>query len=358
MRNFYRDLQTFISDGTTVVVATIIRTAGSVPREVGAKMLIHPEGRHKGTVGGGCGEADVMRAALDVMQDRQALITRVDLTGEIALESDGICGGTMDVLVEPWPPANEEPAIWAAQLGTLAESGEATRQIALLTSLPPDTVQHVVLGSDETSIGQMPGEIADRAATMLAERRTGLLVSKTEGEPDWFLEVQRTPPTLLIAGAGHIAVPLAKMAAMLDFSVAVLDDRPSFVNSTRFPDADRLIVDHFEKALREFPIDSDTYIVLITRGHQHDVPSLLSVIDSPAAYIGMIGSRRRIQGVFELLEREEGVDPEKLKGIYSPIGLEIGAITPAEIALSILGEVINVYRGGRASSSSDYRRLI
>ena len=357
MRNFYRDLQTFISDGTTVAVATIIRTAGSVPREVGAKMLIHPEGRHKGTVGGGCGEADVMRAALDVMQDRQAVITRVDLTGEIALESDGICGGTMDVLVEPWPPANEKPVLWSAQLDALIESDESGRQVALLTSLPSDPIQHVVLRSDETTIGHLPEEIAGRAATMLAERQTGLLTSKRVGEPDWFLEVQRTPPTLLIAGAGHIAVPLAKMAAMLDFSVAILDDRPSFVNSTRFPDADRLIVDHFENALREFPIDSDTYIVLITRGHQHDVPSLLSVIDSPAAYIGMIGSRRRIQGVFELLEREEGVDPEKLKGIYSPIGLEIGAVTPAEIALSILGEAINVYRGGHASSSSDYRRL-
>ena len=133
-------------------------------------------------------------------------------------------------------------------------------------------------------------------------------------------------------------------------------DRPSFVNAARFPEADALIVDHFEKALHEFPIDADTYIVLITRGHQHDVTSLMAVIDSPASYIGMIGSRRRIKGVFELLEREEGIDPGKLKQVYSPIGLEIGAVTPAEIAVAILAEIINVYRHGKAPTSSDYRR--
>jgi xanthine dehydrogenase accessory factor len=350
MHTFYRSAQEIIAEGLTVAVATIIHTAGSVPREVGAKMLIHPQGRHVGTIGGGCGEADVMRVALDVIEQRRATLTRVDLTGDVSLESDGICGGILDVLVEPWPPAEEDATEWRKQIEALATSEASGSPAAYLTCLPPGPVRHVLLQADGSRVGALPPEIAEDALRMVSERRTGLVT------PGWFLEVQRSAPTLLIVGAGHVALPLARMAAMLDFRVAVLDDRPSFVNATRFPEADELIVDHFDRALREYPIDADTYVVLITRGHQHDVTSLMAVIDSPAGYIGMIGSRRRVKGVFELLEREEGIDPEKLRRVYSPIGLEIGAITPAEIAVAILAEVINVYRHGKAPTSSDYRR--
>jgi len=353
MHQFYRNIQQAIDDNLTVAVATIIRIAGSVPREVGAKMLIHPEGRHKGTIGGGCGEAEVMQVALDVIQSRRGAIMRVDLTGDISLESDGICGGIMDVLVEPWPPAEEEASIWVEQLTTLASASPA----GYLTSLPPGPIRHVVLQEDGTAIGALPADIQAEVMKMLSERRTGLVMRDKSAEPVWFLEAPQVAPKLLIVGAGHIAAPLAQMAAALDFGITVLDDRPSFVNAGRFPGADRLIVDQFEKALSEHTIDADTYIVLITRGHQYDVASLITVIDSPAAYIGMIGSRRRIKGVFELLEREEGIAPEKLKRVYSPIGLEIGAVTPAEIAIAILAEIINVYRRGKAPSSSDYRRL-
>ena len=261
MREFYRNVQEVVSEGLTVAVATIIRTAGSVPREIGAKMLIHPQGKHVGTIGGGCGEAEVMRVALDVIQQRQATITRVDLTGDISLESDGICGGIMDVLVEPWPPAGESAAEWAEQMEALAASEASQSPAAYLTRLPPRPVRHVVLREDGSQIGALPAEIATSAMRMLLERRTGLMGATKSEQPGWFLEVQRSAPTLLIVGAGHIAAPLAQMAGMLDFRIVVVDDRPSFVNATRFPDADALIVDHFEKALREYPIDADTYIV-------------------------------------------------------------------------------------------------
>jgi xanthine dehydrogenase accessory factor len=178
-------------------------------------------------------------------------------------------------------------------------------------------------------------------------------------EESWleiFVEVQRRSPTLIIVGAGHVALPLAQLGKMIDFEVVVLDDRPLYANKKRFPMADQVLAQPFAQTLRHWPIDEDTYLVLVTRGHSHDVESLLEVIDSPARYIGMIGSKRRIKAVFELLEKEQGLDPAKFERVYGPIGLDIGAESPTEIAIGIIAEIINVYRGGRAVSLSDALR--
>ena len=171
-----------------------------------------------------------------------------------------------------------------------------------------------------------------------------------------FVEVQRRAPEMLIVGGGHIAVPLAQMAAMCDFAVTVLDDRPSFANRERFPSAQRTLAAPLRETVRDMPMDQDTFIVLVTRGHSHDVECLLEVLDRPVAYIGMIGSQRRVDAVFELLTGEEGIDPAKFDRVYAPIGIAIGARTPAEIAVCIMAEVINVLRGGPAASISDKRR--
>lgn len=173
-----------------------------------------------------------------------------------------------------------------------------------------------------------------------------------------FIEVQVQPLHLIIAGAGHIAVPLAAIAQLCDFSVTVLDDRPQFANVQRFPTADRVIAGPFREELRRLRGDQDafdahTFLVLVTRGHQHDVDCLLEVLDDPVAYIGMIGSQRRIRAVFDLLEREQHVPPEKFDRIHAPVGLDIGAQTPAEIAVCIMAEMINVLHGGPALSLSD-----
>ena len=170
------------------------------------------------------------------------------------------------------------------------------------------------------------------------------------------VEVQRRPPRLIIVGAGHIAAPLCQVAALCDFSVTVIDDRAQFANRHRFPKAAQVIAADIQKTVREMEMDEDTYIVLVTRGHSLDVECLLEVIDRPLAYLGMIGSKRRVRAVFELLEQEQGIPAEKLEHVYAPIGLPIGAESPAEIAISIMGEIINVYRGGTATSLSDERR--
>jgi len=341
--SLYRTLQSFLAEGLTVALATIIHTAGSTPREVGAQMLISPDGRGAGTVGGGCGEAEVVRAALDVIRARRPAIVRVDLTGQIDLDADGICGGVFYVLVEPWSPAETDHAL----LETLAGATAGRRGLALATRLPPAEPCHLLIAEGETPADDLPAEVVAAAGERLAARQSGLFGR------EWFIEVHQARPTLLIAGGGHIALPLAQMAALCEFRVVVLDDRPSYANAARFPMADQCLCELFEPALRRFPIDRDTYIVIITRGHQHDVECLRAVLESPAAYIGMIGSRRRIRGVFELLEREEGIAPALLGRVHAPIGLPIAAHTPAEIAVSILAEVINVRRGGRAASLSE-----
>ncbi len=201
---------------------------------------------------------------------------------------------------------------------------------------------------------------ADARQALAARQHRHLRYRDAEGSVQIFAEVQAQPPHLLIVGAGHIAVPLAAMGKLCDFQVTVLDDRPQYAHPARFPTADQVIAGPFRPELRNLReqgmLDEQTYIVLVTRGHQHDVDCLVEVLDDPLAYIGMIGSQRRIRAVFQLLESERGIPPEKFDRVYAPIGLDIGAQTPAEIAVCILAEIINVMRGGPAVSLSEQIR--
>lgn len=208
------------------------------------------------------------------------------------------------------------------------------------------------------SLSEQIHEDARRA--LLDRQHRHVTYTRPDGEVKVFIEVQVQPPHLIIVGAGHIAVPLASIASTCDFAVTVLDDRPQYANPARFPTATRVIAGPFRPelaSLRESTgFDKHTYIVLVTRGHQYDVDSLLEVLDDPFAYIGMIGSQRRIRAVFELLEQEQGIDPEKFDRVYAPIGLDIGARTPAEIAVCIMAEIINVMRQGPAVPMSQQIR--
>ncbi|MGQ9626397.1 MAG: XdhC family protein [Anaerolineae bacterium] len=357
MKDIYRALAGFLARKEKVALATIVRTRGSVPREIGAKMIIYPEGQHVGTIGGGCGEAEVMRAALDALADGKPRLVQVDLTGDISLESDGICGGIMEVFIEPWEAGGEllralEESRPAALVTIVSAGGTLADRVGRKALLQPQVPGTLEVPGTCSGLGLREAEeaILEEAHAALKEGRSLFLEREIAGEKvSLFVDVHLNPPTLLIAGAGHIAVPLARMAKMLDFRVVVLDDRASFANRERFPEADQLLVSPFTEALRHFPLDESTYVILITRGHRHDVECLRELIDAPVAYIGMIGSRRRIRGVFQLL-KEEGINPQKLARVHAPIGLDIGAETPAEIALSIIAEVVKVRRGGSARS--------
>ena len=198
--------------------------------------------------------------------------------------------------------------------------------------------------------------ILQESGTHLRDEKSKLVsldIPDAGGRLQIFFEVMPAPPKLIVVGAGHIAVPLAKIAKALDFHVTVIDDRLLYANRERFPDADEVLVGDMAQMLKEMTITPSCYIVLITRGHKYDEPCLREIIHSQAKYIGMIGSRRRIKACFQRFRDEEKIAEEMIERVYAPIGLDIATETPAEIALSILGEVIKVRRGGKAASLSD-----
>jgi len=264
--------------------------------------------------------------------------------------------------------AGQNPTSEAKLLDELIASIEARQSVALVTVVKAEGTYAGALAkrllicpdkepTDTLNLGNLETQVVANARQALLDRRSQRFVYQENSDTvEIFVEVLRRPPTLIIVGAGHVALPLAQLGKMIDFEVVVLDDRPRFANAKRFPMADRVLAQPFRETLRDWAIDQDTYIVLVTRGHSHDVDCLLEIIDSPARYIGMIGSKRRIKSVFELLETEQGIDPAKFERVYAPIGLDIGAENPAEIAISIIAEIINVQRGGRATSLADALR--
>ncbi|MEX1018130.1 MAG: XdhC family protein [Litorilinea sp.] len=272
-------------------------------------------------------------------------------------------------------------------LAVLLTAIEKRQDVALVSVTEADGAlahlqgQHLLVWPDPARALLGNAEIADVAPSVLDDVRAALVDrahrhlvypqaddganADVNAGPDdvvkLFVEVQAQPPHLIIVGAGHIAVPLAAVGALCDFEVTVLDDRPQYAHPDRFPAAQRVIAGSFRpelQKLRAMPgaFGPHTYIVLVTRGHQYDVESLLEVLDDPLGYIGMIGSRRRIRAVFELLEQEQGVPPHKFDRIYAPVGIDIGARTPAEIAVCIMAEIVNVMRKGPAPSLSDQIR--
>lgn len=378
IKRFFEQVDEVAEGGERVAVATIARTRGSTPREAGAKMIIKSAGQALGTIGGGCGEAEVWRAALDVIADGKPRMVHVELTEEISLSTDGVCGGTFDVFVDPWGPEQR----WMLRGGALGPGHAA--ELALLPAMQsrspvtlatlierrraPDAVlgAKLLVHADGTSVGTLGSPTIDRlvapdaiAALQQEQPRTATYTLGQGEAPatvDVLLEPFGPPPELVILGAGHIAVPLAKMAKLCDFDVTVIDDRPSFASHERFPDADRVIAQSFEDAVQALEVTPRTYLVLVTRAHSHDVYCLRHLIRRDSAYIGMIGAQRRVWAVLKLLH-DEGVSADLLERVRAPIGIEgVEAETPAEIAVSILGELIAVRRGGKPVVMSDRLR--
>ncbi len=223
-----------------------------------------------------------------------------------------------------------------------------------LGSLAGGELEEAVAADSHAALTRLPRKQVES----LFYRADGTRLHRLEAGPDEFevmIEVAERPATLLIVGGGHIGQSLAAIASQVGFSVAVLDDRAAFANTERFPTADRVVCGDFVEELRRFPIDADTYIVLVSRGHKQDELSLREVATSEAAYVGMIGSRRRVGAVLTHLARE-GLPQETLGRVHTPIGLDIGAETPEEIAVSILAQIISVRRGGSGGAMSELRR--
>lgn len=282
--------------GERVALCTIVGTRGSTPQEKGAKMLVVADGKTVGTLGGGCVEAEVRKRALEMLAQNSSGLLEFRLDHDFGWDDGLVCGGVMEVYAQ---------IIDRAAAGPFAEALNAIR-------------------------GKVP--------TILR------IPYEQNGTAKQYVEEVGPPPKLVIAGAGHVGQALGELAAKLDFGVTVIDDRADYASKERFPSAKQHIVGDIEAELRKFLIDAGTYIVIVTRGHRHDGQALHAVIDSPAKYIGLIGSKAKIKLIYDDLAAK-GVAMEKLLRVHAPIGYDIGAVTVNEIAVSIVAELVAVRRG-------------
>ena len=358
----YLQVKQYLEAGDTLAVATIVSTLGSTPREVGAQMVIAPSGEILGTVGGGCGEAEVRREAIQVIRSRKPAMVKVELMDDIESNSPAVCGGILNVFVDPWwkDPQDvcskmAEELLQAQKDGVPAVAATVVRVENCTDVAEGDKcfIRDGAVKAGSIRNKELLQAVLQEAETRLKRedcRQVTLTIPGTECKVDVFFQILTAVRKVIIVGAGHLAIPLVKFAKILGFHATVIDDRILYANRQRFPDADEVLVGDMAETLRNSEITSQTYIVLITRGHQFDEPCLREVIRRPAKYIGMIGSRRRIKACFIRFRDEEGIPEELLKRVYAPIGLDINAESPEEIALSIISEMVKVRRGGAAQS--------
>lgn len=362
----FGQVKQFMEEGETLAIATIVSTLGSTPREVGAKMVVTASGEILGTVGGGCGEAEVRREAVQVIRTRKPAMVRVELMDDIESNSPAVCGGILNVFVDPW---------WKDPSATCGKLADELLQVAkdgvaavMATVIKAENCGDVASGekclirdgipkAGNIRNGDLLQEVLKQAEIRLRReesRQVTLDLPGTEQKAEVFFEVLPAIRKVIIVGAGHLAIPLVKFSKILGFHTTVLDDRVMYANRDRFPDVDEVLVGDMAETLRGIEITPQTYVVLITRGHQFDEPCLREIIHSPAKYIGMIGSKRRIKACFIRFRDEDGIPEELLKRVYAPIGLDIKAESPEEIALSIVSEMVKVRRGGTAQSLTEH----
>ena len=265
--DIYEEIVKLRREGRRGAVATIVNVRGSIPSFKTAKMLVREDGSMCGTIGGGCVEADVWRAAREVMDQEKPRTLSFDLNQDPKYDTGLVCGGTLEIFIEPILP----------------------------------------------------------------------------------------PAVLYIFGAGHVAQSLYKTARDVGFDVTVIDDRETFANRERFPHASEVIAQDFDQATSALPVSEANYIVIVTRGHRDDMRILRWAVQTKARYVGMIGSKRKTIAIFRELQKE-GLPAELFERVHAPIGLDIGAITPEEIAVSITAELIAVRR--RVVPAADPRRTV
>ena len=241
--------------GQKSAIATIVQVRGSIPSFESAKLLVREDGSMIGTIGGGCVEAEVWNAAREVMDTEKPRHLSFNLGQDAAYDNGLICGGQLDVFVEPVIPT----------------------------------------------------------------------------------------PRAFIFGAGHISKSLSKIAGMAGFSPSIVDNRETFANRERFPEADEIFAEEYEDAFPKLNINENSYIIIVTRGHRDDMRVLRWAVTTPARYIAMIGSKRKVIGVVKELEKE-GISRDAMERVYAPMGFEIGAVSPEEIAVSVAAEMIAVRR--------------
>lgn len=301
-------------------------------------MLVYPDGSQSGTLGGGCVEAEVKRRALRLLDAGQTELLTFQLDDNYGWDDGLICGGRMKMLVDPIRPGSD--LAYFTQLQKLISSGTPCTEIVVID---PEKVPGST-GGDRFLLDEHGQAIGSRAYGPLPEGAVRQLKNvRTRPRPYVLDGISYLPflerCRLIIVGAGHVGQKVASLASEVDFDIWVIDDREEYCSPERIPQAKRLIVGPIGNVLKGLAIDSNTYCLVITRGHNHDEEALFHLAETPARYVGMIGSRRKIKLIFEDL-LAEGISREVLSRVHAPLGLEIGSQTVPEIAISIVAELI------------------
>lgn len=318
MREVLDELNEWIGGREDIALATVIETWGSSPRPLGSKMLVTRSGKMAGSVSNGCIEGAVFEEAQKVLKTGKPKIAAFGVADDVAFEVGLACGGHIEVFIQPLGAPHRQI------VGMLNRGDSATLKTDLVS------------GEAEVMKGTPSG-------TELARR-----------DGDVFIEPFRRPAHLVIIGAIHIAIPLHRLARLMGYRVTVVDARAKFASKERFPEADELIVAWPDEAMANIPVDSSTYVVILTHDPKFDLPALRSVLRKPAGYIGAIGSRKTNQNRFDAL-RKEGFREDELAKVHGPIGLDLGSRGAEETALGILAEITAVRFGGSGASMREVK---
>jgi xanthine dehydrogenase accessory factor len=327
-------------------LASVARRHGSLPMSATAKLLVTAGGARIGTVGGGCLEAEIIERAHDVLQSRMPALSSHSLNAELAGDYGLTCGGTAELFIEPVFSDERLAAVYAEAAALMARGDRALMATGVDWS---DGVMKAIVAADgerdgsrlkSTSIIGADNNRVRSAieefdpASELPSLENGVLVEPVSGKP-----------RLVVFGAGHVGARVAEAAAFAGWRVTVADDRADFADARRLPFAERVVTCEFHDVLSAVQLDAETYVVIATRGHQHDVVLAGQLAPRPFRYLGMLGSRRKVAMTAKVL-REWGITNEAIDQLHAPVGLSIGADTPEEIAVSVVAEMISVRRAG------------
>jgi xanthine dehydrogenase accessory factor len=343
MREILAELTAALDQGRACVYCSVIETRGSTPQKAGAAMLVFPDGSQRGTLGGGCVEAEVKQKALAVLTEGagQSEVFSFCLDDNYGWDDGLICGGRMNILAEPLLAGNGQAAsaYYRAFRDRVGEGKGCTEVVIGTNALGLPVGNRYLFDAAGTVVSQIGnGAVPEDVTSNLVplSKRPG---SATRQGIAYLPILPRI--TLFIVGGGHVGCAVAKLASEVDFNIWVLDDRERYASKERFPTAESRLVGEIGPILQQKAneITPSTYCLIVTRGHSHDEEALYHLATTQAGYVGMIGSRRKIKLIFEDLIAK-GIPAEILERVHAPLGFEIGSQTVPEIAISIVAELI------------------
>lgn len=341
MKEIIPNIKSWLDQNKQVALATVVKTWGSAPRPIGSMMAISQVGEMTGSVSGGCVETAVIEEAMQVITSKKPRMLSYGVTNEEAWTVGLACGGSIEVFVQPFEPENPVTKN-LLELISQKKIGILVTQIDERSEMQDRQILFADGGKISGGIDR--GEIDAYLQNMIDLQMPPREAKTIEiSDVALFLQPFLPPPRLMIIGGVHIAQPLAKIAKELDFEVILIDPRAAFGNTSRFPHIDTIINLWPDEALSQLGIDQNTFIVLLTHDPKIDDPGIIVALNARPAYIGVLGSRRTHEKRVKRLQ-DAGLQVEQIAGLHAPIGLDIGAKTPAEIALSIMSEVIATQR--------------